>query len=77
MEFKMQINTKEHYDMIEAFETMLKTSPIPASCRFDKEDTALWSSGRIYQNGEVNNLFLVYRFGYARGKQVGQMGFYD
>lgn len=50
--------TKEHYDLMAQFER-------EHSGRFDKEDKALWLKGIIYQDGRVNELFLVYRRGYA------------
>ena len=38
--------------------------------RLDKENKDLWSRGIIYQDGQVNTLFLTYRKGYLLGKQV-------
>ena len=57
------LNTKEHDDIMEAFE---RTNP----GRVDREDRSIWTIGRIYQSGEVNNLFIAYRRGYALGKSV-------
>ena len=59
------LKTKEHYDLIAAFEQE-KTSP--QTRRFDKEEKSLWVRGIIYQHGPTNELFLVYRMGYAYGK---------
>ncbi len=56
------LNTKEHHDLMAKFERDFKGE------RFDKENKELWTKGRIYQNGNVNNLFLAYRMGYAFGK---------
>jgi len=57
------LHTKEHYDLIDAFER-------EHSGRFDKEPKEDWWRGRVYQSGQVNELFLAYRRGYAFGKAV-------
>lgn len=57
--------TKEHYDLIEQFEHDIKPG------RLDKEAKADWARGIIYQDGTVNQMFLVYRHGYAFGKAIG------
>ncbi|HSG61884.1 MAG TPA: hypothetical protein VLA24_10700 [Pseudomonadales bacterium] len=59
------LNTKEHEQIISQFERDIKPG------RLDKEPKALWHKGNIYQNGEINQLFLVYRYGYAFGKAIG------
>jgi uncharacterized membrane protein len=56
------ILTKEHYDLMEAFE---KTQ---GKARPSREAKELWQKGIIYQNGQINALFLAYRQGYAYGK---------
>ena len=64
----MQIHTQDHEEIIAAFE---KTFPLfTGYCprRFDKEGKELWPKGRIYQNGEVNALFGVYRHGVSYGR---------
>jgi hypothetical protein len=53
---------KEHYDLIEMFEKDV------TGYRTDKEPKELWASGNVYQHGEYNKLFHVYRKGYAFGK---------
>jgi hypothetical protein len=60
------LNTKEHYDLMAKFEQDFKNE------RLDKENKELWSKGRIYQDGTVNNLFLAYRLGYSfrKGMEV-------
>jgi hypothetical protein len=58
------LNTKEHYELMAQFDREFK------HLRLDKEEKALWSGGHIYQNGDVNNLFLAYRQGYTFGKSV-------
>lgn len=61
----MQLVTQEHYDIIDMFERIY-------SGRFDKEDKALWPKGHVYQNGEMNNLFLAFRHGVAFGKALAR-----
>ena len=58
------IKTKEHYELIDAFELQFKHKCL------DKERKELWTSGAIYQNGEVNQLFLAFRLGYSYGRAV-------
>jgi len=59
----MQVKTREHYELIEQFE-----SEFPG--RHDKEDRDLWRIGRIYQDGQLNELFLAYRRGYALAQAI-------
>lgn len=66
----MQITTQEHYDVIEAFERAFKHERRFKNGRLDKEDKSLWCKGAIYQDAEVNVLFLAYRYGVAYGKSV-------
>jgi hypothetical protein len=54
--------SKEQYDLMNQFEREFKTE------RLDKENKDMWSKGRIYQDGNVNRLFLAYRSGYSFGK---------
>jgi hypothetical protein len=56
------LNSKEHYDLMAKFDRDFKTE------RLDKESKDMWIKGRIYQNGNVNRLFLAYRLGYSLGK---------
>lgn len=58
----MQLTSKEHYDLMDHFEKNFKGK------RFDKEPKEHWASGIIYQDGKVNQMFLVYRMGYSLGK---------
>ena len=58
----MQIHTREHYDIIDAFEKAFNHLPTA------KESKELWPKGHVYCNGEANNLFLAYRQGYAAGR---------
>jgi len=65
----MAVLSKEHYELIASFEKSLRQHRL-FSLRFDKEDTADWEKGDIYQNGEVNRMFIVFRLGYALGKTI-------
>jgi len=58
----MTVGSKEFYEIIMMFE-----KDVPYG-RKDKEQTSEWPKGRVYQNGEMNNLFLIYRKGYAFGR---------
>jgi hypothetical protein len=60
----MALFSKEHYEMLEAFERL----PFVRGYRLDKEDKAMWPKGYIYQHGELNQIFLVYRHGVAFGE---------
>lgn len=60
----MQIRTKEHYDILTAFEKS------HSGLRFDKEPYELWSKGVVYQNGEVNKLYGLFMLGYSTARTV-------
>lgn len=61
----MKITSKEHYELIEQFEKDNRGR------RLDKEkDKSLWEKGSIYQDGEVNKLFIAYRLGYSYAKSI-------
>ena len=61
------LNKKEHYDLMAQFERDCANIG-----RFDKEPKDLWKPpiNAFYQDGQVNQLFLIYRKGYAFGKCV-------
>lgn len=59
----MTLTSKDHYEMIEMFENEFK-----GSFRMDKEDKSYWAKGNVYQNADLNNLFLAYRRGVAYGR---------
>ncbi|HWK88341.1 MAG TPA: hypothetical protein VNP72_00050 [Longimicrobium sp.] len=61
------LGTQEHYDLIEQFEKEFR-----GTGRMDRESKEYWQRGRVYQDGQVNELFLAYRRGYALGKAVTQ-----
>jgi hypothetical protein len=53
---------KEYYEIINIFEKTYK------NLRLDKEDKEYWLKSIVYQDGEVNKLFLSYLSGYNFGK---------
>jgi hypothetical protein len=58
--------TKEHYELMASFERDHKHR------RLDREkDKDLWERGHVYEDGQVNELFLAYRKGYALGTVSG------
>ena len=57
------LKSQEHYDLMAQFEREF-------SGRFDKEPKKSWAHGYIYQDGQVNELFLAYRRGYALGRAI-------
>jgi len=59
------LKTQEHQDLMSMFEREFKGR------RLDRETKAIWPMERIYQDGQVNELFLAYRRGYAYGKALG------
>jgi hypothetical protein len=62
----MTLKSQAHYDLIAMFDRLFKGR------RLDKEDKSLWAKGRIYQNGEVNELFLAFRQGVAYGQGIAE-----
>lgn len=61
------LKSKEHYDLMAQFEREFKHK------RLDREkNKELWAIGHVYENGEVNDLFLAYRLGYTFGQAVAQ-----
>jgi hypothetical protein len=59
------LNSKEHHDLMAAFDRQFKYK------RLDREkNKALWASGQLYENGEVNELFKAFRLGYSLGRVV-------
>ena len=68
----MHLGTQEHYDIIDAFERAFKHNKRFRSGRLDKEDKTLWAKSTVYQDAEVNFLFLAFRHGVAYGKAMAQ-----
>lgn len=58
----MMLTSKEHYDVLAQFEKQFSHK------RLDKEPKERWSKGNIYQDGNVNDLFIAFRNGVAYGK---------
>ena len=58
----MQVGSSEFYELIAMFDREFKGS------RLDKEAKDMWRKGYVYQHGEVNQLFIAYRKGFAFGK---------
>ena len=58
----MELFGKEHYEIMAEFEKQYKYE------RLDKESKGLWNKCIIYQDGNVNNLFIAFRRGYSFGK---------
>ena len=56
------LKSKEHYELMAQFEKTV----IPGRC--DKESKDLWPKGIVYQDGQVNKMFLAFRMGYSFGK---------
>jgi hypothetical protein len=61
----MMIGTKEHYDLLNMFERS-----IAKHHRKEREDKSLWKKGVIYQDGNVNNMYLAFISGYSYGRNV-------
>jgi len=60
----MQVNSKEHDEMMKQFEKDHGYSG------YEKEDRSWWNKAIFYQNGEINKLFLMYKSGYSFGRCV-------
>lgn len=60
----MGIKDKEHYDLLEQFEREYPYG------RKEKEPKDLWAKGFVYQDGNMNNLFLAFRKGYSFCKAI-------
>lgn len=65
----MTLNSKEHIDIMAQFERDVKRCHVH-SLRFDREDKSLWAQGNVYQHGPTNELFQVFRMGYAYARCV-------
>lgn len=61
------LKTQEHIDLMAMFER-----EYTGCYRLDKEPKESWPRGHIYQHGELNELFLAYRKGYALGKAMSR-----
>jgi len=63
------LHSKEHIELMAQFERDCKSH----IGRTEKETKDLWVRGIIYRDGKTNELFLLYRKGYAFGKCVERM----
>jgi uncharacterized membrane protein len=61
----MTLKSHEHIELMAMFERIF-------TGRMDREDKAFWAKGRIYQNGQTNELFLAFRHGVAYGQAIGR-----
>ena len=57
--------TKEYYEIQEAFEKYLIKSPIYTGCAIVRADK---DAKHFYENGKVNDLFLMFMCGVSLGK---------
>lgn len=62
------LNTKEHYELIAQFEKHYK-----GLGRLEKEAKEDWVRGIIYEDGKTNEMFQMYRSGYAYGKSYDRL----
>jgi hypothetical protein len=58
------LKSQEHIDLMNQFERQF------SGRRFERESKDMWPRGIIYQDGQTNELFLMFRHGYAFGKCV-------
>ena len=63
----MRKGTKEYYEIREQFEKDLHKLPIYVSNNLIRDNS---ESPAFYENGEVNNLFIVYMAGYGLGRLI-------
>jgi hypothetical protein len=61
------LKSKEHIDLMAQFEKL------HSGKRLDREkNKELWAKGSVYENGDVNELFIAYRHGYSLAKAIYQ-----
>lgn len=60
----MELRSQEHYELMKSFEQFCKPG------RLDKEPKEMWARGIVYQDGNVNAMFLAFRQGYALGQAI-------
>lgn len=75
----MPILGKESQELIAEFERLFKKHFSFIRGSLTKESKDLWERGRVYQNGEVNEVYKYFRQGYSYGKayqrSVGPKGY--
>lgn len=64
----MKLGSKEHYDMLDAFERSFKSMQLYG--RLDRESQDWWSRGVFYQDGQVNVMFRTFTAGYAEARCI-------
>lgn len=62
----MTLHSKEHIAIMDQFERDWKRFPVRG--RLDRESPDQWARGNIYQDMQVNQYFLMYRYGVSFGK---------
>jgi len=67
----MKLGSKEHYEAVEMFDRIVKSSP-SMRFRLDKEPKTIWSTGSVYQDGSANMAFNAFLHGVAFGKAISQ-----
>ena len=67
----MKKNSKEFEELRSQFEKDLKSMPFYVSGKAEREDR---ESPSYYTNGEINNLFIAYMFGYQTAKCWARIG---
>jgi hypothetical protein len=65
----MNKGSKEYYDMLAQFEKDCSYFNIRRG-RFDKETNPNIPPTQIYQDGQINDLFLAWRAGYSNAKSI-------
>ena len=60
---KQFIQTKEHQDIMEAFERAEKITPA-----YREADRKYWQIGAVYKDGRLNERFKAFRAGVSFGK---------
>lgn len=61
------LGSKEFYDVMALFEKTLLQA-VFVSAKIEREPKENWKKQYYYTNGEVNNLFKVFLWGYQCGK---------
>lgn len=75
----------EIHEVMKSFETALKASPIYVGGNCDRADmvetekdgrlSKQYKNSNYYNNGNVNNMFILFFHGYSVGKCAERMGF--
>lgn len=57
--------TKEYYEIMDAFEKCISYLPVYVGCKIER---APKDSKHFYENGKLNDLFMLYMAGVSLGK---------